>query len=248
MKKVVLLLVYSFLWTFCFAENVSVGVFIHYPNVYQATDTKELKGAGIEYITTVLKKMGYTPEFTVLPFARLLSELQDGTIDLSFELMRTPERDKYLLFPDSPALVFKPTLTVRSDSHLTTISSIEDLKGMKIGYLPNSVVPKFLDAPNIVSFDYLGGDDWIQRNLDKLLAGRIDAALDQNPYSFIAAAKQISSMDKIRTLSIPGAGSNAYVVFSRKSKIGTTLLEKYNLLMKKDTTNYDALIKTELAK
>jgi polar amino acid transport system substrate-binding protein len=248
MKKILFICWFSFLFTLCFAENVSVGVFIHYPNVYQSPDTKEIKGAGVDYITTVLNNMGYTPVFTVLPFARLISALQTSDIDLSFELIKTPEREQFLYYPEKPALTFKPTLTVLSNNRLEAITSINDLKGMKIGYLLNSAIPKFLDAPDMVTFENLGGEDWVQKNLEKLFAGRIDAALDQNPYSFPAAAKLSGKMDKVRTLFIPGTGANAYVVFSRKSKNGSMLLEKYNSLMKSDTTSYDLLINKELSK
>jgi ABC-type amino acid transport substrate-binding protein len=247
MKRTFLLALFMNLACILQAEKAVVGVFLHYPNVYQDEISKEVKGAGIDYIKDVLGKMGYTSSIVLLPFPRIIESLQTGNIDLTFELIKTEERKRFIYYPDKPALIFRPSLTFRSDNNITAITSVNDLRGMTIGYLPNSVIPNFLNAPGVFKFEYIGGDDWIKQNLGKLIHGRIDAALDQNPYSYIAAAKQEGIIDKIKVLSIPDATTDAYVVFSKKSKLGLKLLSAYNAVVE-NCKSYELYIKRELDK
>lgn len=226
MKKLVILLL--IIGSLASAAEVKVGVFLHFPNVYQDAVTKELKGAAIVYLKSVMKDMGYTPVFVVLPISRIFASLQTGEIDMAGEFMKTPEREVFAWYPDYPATILQPSLFFLTENKLTKIATINDLKGMTIGYIPNSPIPPFLNDPSIVKFDLIGSENWLAQNYQKLLAGRVDAVMDQNPYSFFAEAKKSGNQDKIKVLLLPVEGTNAYMLFSKKSALGKDLVAAYN--------------------
>lgn len=130
-----------------------------------------------------------------------------------------------------------PSLTVLAANALTEIRSIDDLRNMKIGYLSGAITTPFFMNATDIQFEYVNGDTWIRQNLAKLLIGRIDAALDNNAFSYLEEARQLGVTDKIKTLPLPESGMNFYVVFSKASKNGAELLAKYDALI--DTGRYD---------
>lgn len=218
--------------TMVFPEEVKIGVWIHIPHVYQRQNTNEVYGPGIDYIVRVVTGMGYTPLIHLLPLSRIIAQLRTGEIDLSLEFFKTPEREEFLWYPDMPAYIMAPALTFLASHPIEHIRSIEDLQGMRIGYLQDAVKGSFFDAALNVSFDLISGGGWVRQNLAKLLVGRIDAALDQNAHSYYAEAKNLGVAHLIKTIPLPGQGDNAYVVFSKRSPKGAVLLEKYNQFLK----------------
>jgi len=227
-RAVEFFLTISFLISGIYATDAKVGVFIHAPLVKQATISSEPTGPTIDYIKLMLKEMGYNPVITVLPFQRIMAGLRSGDIDLTLEIGKSVEREKFLYYSEKPIHIMKPSLTFLATNKLTAITSGKDIRGKKIGYLDGAVKSKFFDTIPDTKFDLINGDTWLHQNLEKLLAGRIDAAFDQNAVSYIDEAKKMGVSDKIKTLPLPGAGTIGYVVFSKKSPNGKTLLDAFN--------------------
>ncbi len=211
------------------ATDVKVGVFIHAPLVQQVTNTSPPTGPTIDYITAMIREMGFSPVISVLPYQRVMSGLKSGEIDMTLEIGKLAERETFLYFSDKPVHHMKPSLTFLASNELTTIHSIDDLRGMKIGYLVSAFKANFFDnAPSDIIFDLINSDTWVRQNLEKLLAGRIDAAFDQNAVSYLDEAKKLGVAHKIKTISLPGEGTEGYVVFSKKSTNGKILLDAFN--------------------
>ncbi|HMA64284.1 MAG: substrate-binding periplasmic protein [Fibrobacterota bacterium] len=211
-----------------FATDVTVGVFVHAPLVQQITKTSEPSGPTIDYITAVLKEMGYTPVISILPLRRILAGLQSGDIDITLEIGISAERKTYLYYPNKPIYISKPSITVLATNKLICINSIDDLRGMRIGYLAGAELGGFFRNAPDVKFELISGDTWLRQNLEKLLAGRIDAAFDQNNVSYLDEAKKMGIVDKIKTIPLPGTGNEGYIVFSKKSPIGKDLVDAFN--------------------
>jgi len=211
------------------ATDAKVGVFVHAPLVQQATKTSPPTGPTIDYITAMIREMGFTPVISILPYQRVMSGLKSGEIDMTLEIGKYAERETFLYFSDKPVHLMKPSLTFLASNKLTTIRSIDDLRGMKIGYLVSAIKSNFFDnTPSDVTFDLINGDTWVRQNLEKLLAGRIDAAFDQNAVSYLDEAKKLGVTHKIKTIPLPGEGTEGYVVFSKKSPNGKILLDAFN--------------------
>lgn len=216
------------LFSCIYATEAKVGVFVHAPLVQQATETSEPTGPTIDYIKAMISAMGYTPVISVLPLRRILAGLQSGDIDITLEIGRSADRKAFLYYSDKPIYISRPSITVLTTNKLSGINSIDDLKGLKIGYLAGAELGGFFRNSPDVKFELISGDTWLRQNLEKLLAGRIDAAFDQNAVSYLDEAKKMGIIDKIKTIPLPGTGNEGYIVFSKRSPIGKTLLEAFN--------------------
>lgn len=212
------------------AETLRIGVFLHSPVVMQKTPDGEPYGAGVEYAKAVARALGYEPKVELLPIARILSYLASGELDMALEFALNEERKSIVFYPDKPCYITHPSLTVRADHPLRSIGSIKDIAGMRIGYLLGAYSGSFFAGTTDVTFDYVAGDTWIAQNLAKLLAGRIDAILDQNEFSCRAEARRQGVEAKIRVVLLPGNDVNGYVLFSRARPNAEALLLAYNAL------------------
>jgi polar amino acid transport system substrate-binding protein len=212
------------------AETLRIGVFLHPPIVMQKTPDGPPYGPGVEYAKAVALALGYEPKIELLPIARLLSYIANGSLDMALELAMNDDRKAFVYYPDEPCFITHTALTVRADNPLKAISSVKDISGMRIGYLLGAYTGSFFAGVSDVTFDYVSGENSIAQNLSKLLAGRIDAILDQNEYSSIAEARRQGMAQKIRVLPLPGNAVKGYVVFSRAGPNADALLRAYNAL------------------
>lgn len=225
------------------AETLRIGVFLHSPLVMQKSPNGEPFGPGIEYAKAVARALGYEPQIELLPLSRIFPTLQNGNLDMSLEVGMNEERKAYVIYPDKPCYVTHPSLTVRSESSLTSIVSIGDVKGLHIGYLLGAYPGSFFAKGTDVTFEYVAGDTWIAQNMGKLLSYRIDAILDQNEFSCLAEARRQGAEKKIRVLPLPGEDVKGYVIFSRKLANAASLVSAYNALNgTPDLPNENALI------
>jgi len=240
-RAIALLLCFAGMWI-TRAETLKVGVFLHAPIVMQANPGGEPFGPGIDYAKAVVRALGYEPEIRVLPIARILANLKDGSLDLALELGMTEERKAFLLYPDLPCLSSHPSLTVLADNPLGAVSSTKDLAGIRVGYLLGAYAGSFFAGKTNVEFEYVSGETWVAQNLGKLLAGRIDAILDQNEYSCLAEARRQGVESRIKTLLLPVADIKAYVVFSRATPKSERLLRLYNAIKDSSVPNENTLL------
>lgn len=228
------------------AETVRIGVFTHYPIVMQNATDGQPYGPGVEYAKAVARALGYEPEVRSLPVSRIISYLKTGELDMAIGLGITEERKAFLHYADEPSIVYHPSITVLSEHRLEAITSVNDLAGMKIGYLLGAYPGSFFKDTRVVEFDLISGDRWIDQNLGKLLLGRIDGILDQNDYSCVAAARRMGVEDRVKVLRLPVEGVKTYIAFSKASPKGTRLLRSFNALDKSSAPNQKNFIEGSL--
>lgn len=123
----------------------------------------------------------------------------------------------------------KTVFVVKKDSPLKEIKSIDHVKGYRVGFIKNVYQTEFVSShADQLSMEYLYGEDWIKINLKKLIKGRLDAIYDLNEYTQLYEATLLSVADQIKVLPLPESPRAIYVVFSKKTKNGKELVEKYN--------------------
>lgn len=230
------------------AESLRIGVFSHYPIVMLNDTDGSPYGPGVDYAEAVARALGYEPDVRAFPFSRLISYLETGDLDMAIGLAMLEERKAFLLYTDEPSIVYHPSITVRANHPLDSISSVNDLAGMKIGYLLGAYPGSFFKDAKGLDFDLIAGEGWIEQNLGKLLLGRIDAILDQNDYSCIATARRKKVEGEIKVLRLPGEGIKSYVVFSKASPKGMSLLRAFNALDKSTAPNERDYIESSMLK
>ncbi|WP_207261254.1 transporter substrate-binding domain-containing protein [Desulfovibrio sp. Huiquan2017] len=158
--------------------------FVHYVSDVCAQDNPiviagdmEKEGGYLAEITdAAFRRVGYDPKFIFVPWARALS----GTIATEYDVLlaayQTEERGKVLLYSNPIGTTDVILLKLKTrDIHF---SRIEDLRPYRIGHIKGSKVNKEFDEAEkkYLKIDYVKD---AQYNIKKLLAGRIDLAVEK---------------------------------------------------------------------
>ncbi len=136
-------------------------------------DGKTLQGASIEVAKRVLDdlKIPYEVRY-VGPFPRVMLMAERGEIDMIATLKKTPEREKFLLFPDTAAFS-NPVSVFAARKHTFKFRGRDDLVGLRGGITRGNLFGDGLDEylRSSLSFEEANSPE---NNFDKLALGRID--------------------------------------------------------------------------
>lgn len=173
-----------------------------------------VSGPLIDYfLHHVEPELGRPIEWQGLNVARLLSNLKEGGCDFAPLLSYSEERARYFNYLEPYFLQLRPVLVVLDSYPLHTVLQQEDLYGMTIGWSSQSLVPVLLQSPKI-NIDALSQRNWEHGNMQKLLRGRIDAALFSNDISANYFRAQFPVNTKI--IYLPVSPLHVHVVLGKK--------------------------------
>jgi ABC-type amino acid transport substrate-binding protein len=209
-------------------ETLRIGFFDlppHVLGVEEGNPTGAAIGYFEEYIAPHLGvEIVWDPEVT--PPTRLMKQLKTGEKDAMIFLGWTEDRTAYLHYPQ-PYLTLSETLAFRVDHPLEQITAIDDLHGLKVGFLVGGRIPDALRDEHI-SYDLIAGKQLMERNLEKLLRGRIDAIYVPLPVALERIIEQEKAESQVKLLPIEFLQPlDIYTVFSKKT-VSQDLVERYN--------------------
>lgn len=130
------------------------------------------QGMATDIVMMALKQAGYQVEVKILPWSRVLHNLEKGLADVAIGLWDSPERQTTLAYSD-PYYVNRIMLIGRKgDAH--PYHSLDDLKGLRIGVRQNA---RYFQA-----FDFYPGLNKIElpsleNLLNMLVYDRLDVAI-----------------------------------------------------------------------
>ena len=209
-------------------ESLTMGYFDippHVVNVERGTPN----GAAVSYFEEyIAPELGITViwDTVVTPPSRLMDQLRNGDKDAMIFLGKTKERTEYLHYPD-PYLIIPETLAFRKDHSIDRVTDVSDLHGLTIGFLVAGRVPKSLQDDEI-KFDLIAGKRLFERNVEKLLLGRIDAIYAPLSTALVHIINKMEVSDQIKLVPIEFLEPvEIYTVFS-KEKVGIDIVERYN--------------------
>lgn len=144
----------------------------------------EKQGLGVEVARAVFEPLGYHVRYEVMPWVRVLEEAHEGKVDIV--IAANPSDDPNLLYPKHPLMEMTDDFYVLKDNPLV-YRDINSLKGLRVGIISgygyDPIVNAYLDEartnPGLVQEVF--GDDALQQNIRKLLAGRIDLIIESGP-------------------------------------------------------------------
>jgi polar amino acid transport system substrate-binding protein len=186
-----------------------------------ADDRGEVAGADIELIRTLADEVGCTLEFAELPWARILREVELGTLDVSTSTSWTPERTAWAWFSE-PYRETEMAIYVRRDEvGRFDLESLADIapQRFRLGVIT----------------DYYYGDDyqalaedpryapWIEgatdyaTNIRKLTSGRIDGYLVEDVEVMEAELARLGLTDEVSRYPLPIKGEQLRFMFSRRT-------------------------------
>jgi len=179
-------------------------------------DGKTLRGASVDVVLTVLRGMKLPYELRYAgPFLRLLHSAEIGQVDIITELKRTPEREAYLAYAETPIFQNPTSVFVRAGEGIKGFSGRESLRGLAGGVTRGTRFGGGLDEYVAEHLKVEEGPG-IKENFSKLEAHRFDYFISPHypAMTYLVTSGQESQFEVLKPFV---AEANVYVGWSRKS-------------------------------
>lgn len=208
-------------------KNVEMLLFNVAPHVFLDKKTGKVTGAIYEFINDhIAPEMGvkfiWKEELSNVP--RQLNILRTKAGYAAALLVYSPNRAAVLDFTKIPYFKSQSTLVVRQNNPLKTISKIEDILHMKIGYAKGTYITIFMKNERI-KFDLISHPTWNEANMQKLLLDRVDAVYAPDKAGLLYVIQKFNASKEVKIIDLPEEPAPFHIVFSKGSE---EMVEKYN--------------------
>lgn len=188
------------------------------------------KGAAVEMVGEIFKRIDVTPQLQVYPLARSMAMFGSGRADGIFTVKKTPQRAAQYVFSRHPLFLQQTVLFVRRDSPLRFKGDMRVLAGRSIGLVRGaSYGAVFDDAAAKGLFARLESVSHEEANFRKLMAGRIDAVVSGREVG-LATLRRLGGADRVRVAGKPLEVTGSYLMFS-KNAVDADFLRKLDAAM-----------------
>ena len=209
-------------------EVLRIGYFDLPPHVDKVEDGIP-KGAAISYFEEfIAPHLGILVDWdtAATPPTRLMQQLRNGEKDAMIFLGKTEERTGYLHYPD-PYLIIPETLAFKKGHPIDRVTMVSDLHGLTVGFLVGGRIPDPLRDDRI-RYDLIAGKRLFERNVEKLLLGRIDAVYAPLSTALVNIIDEMEVGDQVKLVPIEFLDLvQIYTVFSKKT-VGEDIVKNYN--------------------
>ncbi|KPU43296.1 cystine-binding periplasmic protein precursor [Oxobacter pfennigii] len=225
-------------------QKVLVGTEGTYPPFTYEDESGVLTGYDIEVVREIEKRVGDIEiEFVPTPWDSMFLGLESKKFDfIANQIAKNPEREEKYSFTDNNYFVSAAQIIVKGDNN-SSINSLDDLKGLKVGTSVGSNYTKKLEeynAKNNNALDLKYYDGNVTTVFQDIDAGRIDATLNER----LTAADNIKKLGlNIKTVGEPVNTVPSYFVFRKGEDELKSKIDKALASMKEDGTLKDISIK-----
>ena len=202
------------------ACELRVGWEPYAPYTY-ADDGGGVTGADIELIRALAGEVGCTVEFAQLPWARILREIEHGTLDVSTSTSWTVERTAWARFSE-PYRETEMAIYVRRDElGRFDLQSLADIapKRFRLGvitdYYYGEEYQALAEDPRYAP--WIDGATDYATNIRKLISGRIDGYLVEDIRVMEAELARLGLADRVARYPLPIKGEQLRFMFSRQT-------------------------------
>jgi polar amino acid transport system substrate-binding protein len=200
--------------------ELRVGWEPYAPYTY-ADETGEVTGADIELIRTLADEVGCAAEFAELPWARILREVEHGTLDVSTSTSWTPERTEWAWFSEPYRATEMAIYVRRGEVGRFELESLADIAAQefRLGVITDYY---YGDEYQALTAD-ARYDPWIDgatdyaTNIRKLSSGRIGGYLVEDVAVMEAELARLGLSEEVERYPLPIKGEQLRFMFSRKT-------------------------------
>ena len=176
------------------AHALVIGVYELSPHMVVDTQ-KEPRGAVVDFVQEVLVKSG---EFPVV----------------EWRVARNEQRQKLFRYSSQPFFDTRSAVVVSKSGKLATLTSLEQLRQMRVGHAHGSIVPDYLKAMGVDLYD-ISGDDYFSRGLKMVELNRLDAYFAPTLSNAQHLFKTYDGADALSVQALPVEPLGLYVVFAK---------------------------------
>jgi polar amino acid transport system substrate-binding protein len=181
----------------------------------------EATGADIDLITAIATEIGCTVMPVELPWARILKEIEQGTVDVATSTSRTPEREAWGWF-SQPYREAEVAIYVRRDETgrydlqgLADVPAQQLRLGVIVDYYYGDAVAAAISRPEVVA--WIDGAPDYPTNIRKLVNGRIDGFLAEDVAVMDTELERMGMSDRVELYPLRIQGEKLHFMFSRET-------------------------------
>lgn len=186
-----------------------------------ADDEGAVVGADIELIKAIADEVGCSVDLVELPWARILKEVENGTLDVSTSTSRTPERSAWAWF----SLPYRETEIAiyvrRGEAERFDLDSLADVPeqqlrlGVIVDYYYGDELAALASDPDYAA--WIDGAPDYETNILKLINGRIDGFLVEDVGVMQAELERRGATEGVERYPLRIPGQPLRFMFSRQT-------------------------------
>ena len=186
-----------------------------------ADENGEATGADIDLITAVADAIGCAIVPVELPWARILKEVEQGTLDLSTSTSRTPERDQWALFSRPYRETEIAIYVRRGETQRFALQELADIPeqqlrlGVIVDYYYGEALAEAASDPDFAA--WIDGAPDYPTNIRKLVSGRIDGFLVEDVAVVEAELARMGMSEAVERYPLRIPGQKLHFMFSRET-------------------------------
>lgn len=171
-------------------------------------------GYMIEIATQIFADAGHTVDYRTMPWERAIISVREGQFDCVVGAYAEDAPD--FLYPTESWGMDEGVFYVKKgdDWQYTGLESLRNLKlGLIGGYAYDEAFDKFIEENNTGNFQLLYGDNALEQNIKKILAGRLTATVE-SPLVMQAKLTEMGLLGEIVNAGNLGEPSAIYIACS----------------------------------
>lgn len=178
-------------------------------------------GADIDLIAAIADEIGCSTMPVELPWARIVKEVEQGTLDVSTSTSQTPERSKWARFSEpyreaQVAIYVRRGETERFDlKSITDVPAQEMRLGVIVDYYYGDAVAEAVSKPEVVA--WIDGAPDYPTNIRKLVNGRIEGFLAEDVAVMDTELERMGMSDQVERYPLDIQGEKLRFMFSRET-------------------------------
>jgi polar amino acid transport system substrate-binding protein len=186
-----------------------------------ADENGEATGADIDLITAVADAIGCAIVPVELPWARILKEVEQGTLDLSTSTSRTPEREQWALFSRPYRETEIAIYVRRGETQRFALQELADIPeqqlrlGVIVDYYYGEALAEAASDPGFAA--WIDGAPDYPTNIRKLVSGRIDGFLVEDVAVVEAELARMGMSEAVERYPLRIPGQQLHFMFSRET-------------------------------
>jgi polar amino acid transport system substrate-binding protein len=181
----------------------------------------EATGADIDLIKAIGDEIGCSVMSVELPWARIVREVEQGTLDVSTSTSWTPEREHWALFSQPYRETETAIYVRRGEIPRFALKELADVpaQGLRLGvivdYYYGEALAEAASDPAFIA--WLDGAPDYPTNIRKLVSGRIDGFLVEDVAVMAAELERMGMSERVERYPLRIPGEKLHFMFSRKT-------------------------------
>jgi polar amino acid transport system substrate-binding protein len=202
-------------------------------------------GIATEILLAVTHRLGWHLTIQYYPWMRARVEAEKGYCDLIYTILKTPEYEKFAVYPKEHLEDRYNVIIVRKNSDLTYNGNLEEfMRRYRVGTYRDKVVSPLFDRLKTESWARLEYTTNSENIIRMLLSDRVDAVIE-NKATALYELGLLGKIDEAKILSPPVFVTPVFIAFSKNGK-ALPFLEEFENELKafKLTHQYRTMVST----